>query len=622
VETQPTAGATAPVAETVATQEAAAPAVEAQPTAVAPAPVAETAATQEVVPNTQTDIVAQEPINPLANEATQASVEVTNTGVITPSVPLTPANPNSGAIDSSNVGFVAVSDAPKKKKNKKLILAIVLVILVGLALLGYFVIFPFIVNKYFSDPKIVYESVIRTAFNDLNTKVTQTIHDKSIYDLQFSFDSNIPTIQEYGGYTYGITLGADAEEEKAETKFVSINRNNQRTSYESYLKDGKHYLKYHNRTNYIYAGEANLKEPDPLFGIISFEDLLNLTSKLSKEDASYLINKLSDLVVSSIDTTKLSKEEASINVNGQTIKVFNNKYQIDSAVAKNTLKHIINGLIEDDKALGVLAKILEMEEIVLKDSLKALIEESKETNEDNTDVEDNIVYTFSIYTTMGIKPSVVGFGLINSKDESTITYYTVDNYFEIKAYIVTNDTETNKKIENNFEVIGKTINGKTKVSVVFNEKEIMTLNIKDWSDTNKDLEYSIAVDGESSVTGVLKLAHKISDKNLKNSFEFSLEMGEQFIAVVIDYSQDWSKEVANISVDNAVTLSDDQITELHDSFLMDLYNTPIGILFKTVSGDITPGIGDYYDNPNMMEDPLENEEPNNETVDGAIQEIS
>lgn len=549
-------------------------------------------------PEVHTDIVTQEAINPLANEPANPVVNTTQpaqNGVFAPSVPL---NPNGGAIDSSNVGFVAVSAPPKKKKNKPLIIAIILIILIGLAALGYFVIYPFVINKFFSDPKKVYENVIKSAFNELSSNTTEFIHNKAKYELNFSFDSNIPTLQPYGGYTYGITVGADPENETAETKFVAINKNNQSVSYESYLKDGKKYLKYHNKSDYIYAGEANLKEPDKFYGIFSFSDLLEGSKNANSEDVNYLINKLADLLVGSIDESKLSKEEASIKFNGETIKVINNKYKIDKAIAEATAKHIVSGIADDEKAVEILAQVLEMESSTLKESLKSALEEDKDDKE-NKDEEENISYTMCIYTTMGIKPSVVGYELKTDNDDDSIHYYKADNYFEFKVYSVKKDTETNKEVTNSLDVIGRTANGKTKVSVTLNDKELMTLDIKDWTDIEKDFDYTIQLDEKNVLTGNFKLVKDVNDKRLKNSLEFSLQMGDQFIAAVVDFTEDWSCTIANIDTDSSVTLSDDQINDYHEAFLLDLYETPIGELFKTVSGDVTPGISDYYDDPSL-----------------------
>lgn len=586
------ASAPAPVQETTIVEPQANVAVA---QAVPSQPAQPVQPTVQEAPATQTDIVAQaQPLNPLANEPAQAAVNNSN-GVITPSVPLTPAQPIGGAVDSSNVGFVAVSEPPKKKKNKPLIITIVLVILIGLAALGYFVIYPFVVNKFFSDPKKVYETVIKTAFNELSSNATEVIHSKAIYDLQFSFDSNIPNLESYGGYTYGINFGVDPTNEAVQSGFmISDNKVGTSTAqtYYSYLKDGKKYLKYSTNRNLIYAGEANLEELDSLFNMFSFSDILETAKNTNGEDTAYLINKFADLLVGSLDESKLSKEEASIKVNGKTLKVFNNKYQINQATAEATAKHIVNGFAEDDKSLEIIATLLDMETSTLKEKLKSISEDNEASEEDEE--ENDTVITFSIYTTMGIKPSVVGYGVKTSENDSTIHFYNTEDYFEFKLYSVEKDTETNKEIENTFDVIGKTANGKTNVSVNLNDKEIMTLKVKEWSDTAKDVDYTLMIDDESAITGSIKYTKDLTDDKLKNSFEFSLEMGEQIVTVIVDFSVDWKKEVSYIVTNNAVTLSDDQIAEQHTIFLNAVYETPIGQLFKTVSGDVTPGIDDYY----------------------------
>ena len=63
---------------------------------------------------------------------------------------VTPTHPVSGAVNSNTVGFVAVSASSKKKKNKGLIAVIVIVALLVIAALGYFVIWPYVKNTYFS----------------------------------------------------------------------------------------------------------------------------------------------------------------------------------------------------------------------------------------------------------------------------------------------------------------------------------------------------------------------------------------------------------------------------------------------------------------------------------------
>ncbi len=561
----------------------------------------------------QTDIVAQEPLNPLANEPVTTVQEVPvqqgvttqqvetqptnnlNNGVFSPSTPLQPVVPNNGAIDTSNVGFVAASAPPKKKKNKPLIITIILGIIIGLAALGYFVIYPFIVNQFFSDPRKVYETVIRTAFKGLEDNVTEVVHDKAIMDLQFSFDSNIPTIQSYGGYKYGLNIGLDPVNKLLQAGFTVLDKNNVGHNMNAYIKDGKQYLRFSSKRELIYAGEASLSD---LLGETEadYSEIFSTIEQTNTEDINYLVNKLSDLLVTSIDESKLSKEDASIKVNGNTLKVTNNKYQVDAELFEKTMKHILQGLNKDKKVVKILAESFGVEEKKVEETITSLI--SSTSMDEGTD--KKLVYTLSIYTTKGLKPDVIGYGIKNNQDDSTFHYYTTENYFEVRGYIVDKDEETNRETENTIDIIGETSGGKTNVSISYNDTELITLNIKEWSDTKKDFTYELKLAENSTINGKILIEKVVKEKKITNSIDFSLEMGEQFISFSIDLSEDWGSEIANINTTEAVTMTDDQIEEQFNLFIQGLADTPIGELFKTVSGDITPEIPEYYNDTDQM----------------------
>ncbi len=586
----------------VQTEPVAAPvAQEAPQVQEAPAP----APTQ--APVLQTDIVAQEPLNPLANEPVSVAQEAPvqqetpvqqvatqpannlNNGVFSPSTPLQPVIPNNGAIDTSNVGFVAASAPPKKKKNKPLIITIILGIIIGLAALGYFVIYPLILNQFFSDPRKVYETVIRTAFKELENNVTEVVHDKAIMDLQFSFDSNIPTLQSYGGYKYGLNVGLDPANELLQAGFTVLDKNNVGHNMNAYIKDGKQYLRFSSKRELIYAGEASLTD---LVGEtdVDYSNIFSTIEQTNGEDINYLIRKLSDLLVTSIDESKLSKEDASIKVNGDTLKVTNNKYQVDAKLFEATMKHILQGIKKDKEAVKILAQSVGIEDKEAEEMISSLLD--MVAVDESTD--EKLVYTLSIYTTKGLKPQVIGYGIKNNQDESTFHYYTTENYFEIRGYAVDKDEETNRETENTIDVIGETSGGKTNVSISYNDTELVTLAIKEWSDTKKDFTYELKLAENSTIKGKVLIEKIVKDKKISNSIDFSLEMGEEFISFSIDLSEDWGSEVANINTTEAVTMSDDQIAEQFNLFIQGLADTPIGELFKTVSGDITSEIPDYY----------------------------
>lgn len=585
--------ATTPVPATKVVQAEAQAQVQTTPVETAPAQTVQATQPAEVVPQTEaahTDIVAQEALNPLANDPA-AQVGVAATPDNTPPA-VTPTHPVSGAVDSNTVGFVAVSASSKKKKNKGLIAGIVIVVILALAAVGYFLVWPYIKNTYLSNPKNVYETTIRTAFKNLKDNVTEVVHDKAIYDLQFSFDSNMSDFIDFSGYTYGLNIGIDPNTKAVQNGFSIKDSANIGHRYTQYLKDGKEYLRYSSYPDLIYVGDADMDKVGQLY--TSFNDLLSFSEKANSEEINYLIDKLTDAIVANIDDSKLSREEASITINGKKTKVANNKYEINSDTASKMIKGIAKALKDDKKTVSILAKMFEAEEEMITSLLDSFA--SEEINDDADDsADDNAVITLSIYTTTGLKSDVVGFGCRTNQNDSEIHYYTAENYSEFKAYIVSKNPETNKEEKTNFDIISKTGGGKTSVSVNYNETEIMTLYIKDWTDTEKDLDYVIKID-ESEIKGSVNFVTDKTDERNKYSLAFTMEMGLEFISFALEFTVDWDSEVAYINTGTAVTLSDDQIKDKHSEFISLISKTPIGKALTTVSGDYNPVMNEYYNN--------------------------
>ncbi len=628
------APAPAPVAQEVApapTPQVVVPApvqeVPVQETALAAAPVqTETTSTpvaQETATPAQTDIAPQEALNPLANDpVAQAPVQATtpsNSGVIAPSVPLA----GNGLDNVSQVGFVATGTQLKKKKNKFLILGIVLAVLVGLGLLGYFVVYPYIVKNYLSDPKNVYTATINAAFKELTTTVDDVVHTKAIYDIQGTLDTNIESLKSYSGYTYGINYGIDPKAETIQAGITLKDKTNVGHSYYTYLKDGKEYIRYSTYRDLIFAGEADMNEVSQLF--VSFQDMLDSADKANNEDINYIINKVNELLVSSIDESKLSKEEASITINGENLKVTNNKYVISEETATNMILHIIEGIKNDSKSISILANMTEITEQELKDFLDEIIKETKEDDDECAEDDEDCVkkeevtdevtdLIVSIYTT-GLKNDIVGYAFTTSDNKNSYHYFKKDNYYEHRIYSSSKDMETNEDIENVILVVGNIDGAKTHVSVKYNDDEIAIFDIKEWTEAKKDVEYKIIISEEESISGTFKLTTEKNDERNKNMFELSLESGTEYIKLNLEITQDWTSEVANINTGSATTLEEEQLAQKHQEFVNAVMETPIGILFKTVSGDTNPEINDYYEiNPPVVEQP----EDNADNADGNI----
>ncbi len=465
-----------------------------------------------------------------------------------------------------------------------------------LALVGYFVIYPYIMKTYFSDPMNVYETTIKEAFKGINNTTNTIIHNKGIYSLEASFDSNIEDLKEFGGYTYGINFGIDPTKKNIQQGlYIKNNSTNVEHSYYSYLKDNKYYDKYSSYRDYIYLGEANSEDIDNFFSSIDIDKLFDFSNNLNNDEITYISDKIATLIIESINKDRLTQEDASISINGESLKVTNNKYEIDYDIAKNMFEHIRNGLKDDEKAIQIISKLTEESTSDIKKTIESM--KFPEKSESNSNVVNINIYTY------GNKNEIIGFS-INDKDENiNIYYYNKNGVAEGK--ITSNYKNTNQ--QNEMVVIKltsiKESNG-TKITLFYDDEditdsnkgtELLTLNIKSWDEKGFNIDYKINIEDEN-FNGNLKFSQDISNEKVKFSLDFSLESGNEFIKVTTSLNEDWTSEIANINTSTAQQLGEEEISIYKNEFMNALKETPIGKALTTVSNDYDNTIGDYYTN--------------------------
>jgi len=574
-ESQPTTPVqTAQVVE----QAPAAPAQPAAPVAEKPAePVAAT--TQEVAPQAVAptppvgETIKEAPaLDPIANNPQPAAqpdqpaptTEASTTGNIAPAAPLETSM-------DTNIGFVAVSDNLKKKKNKPLIATIVIVLLIGLGALGYFVVYPYIVKTYIAKPKNVYNYVIDNAFKSINSTVDTVAHSRVIYDIEAQIDTNIEEIKDLNGYTYAANFGIDPEGKNLQGGLRIKDSSSQEHSASIYVKGDRQYLRLSSYRELIFMGTTEKYEQ-------LWNDLYQRFNNVNDEEYEYLINKLSTLFKDSIVESKLTKEDASITINNKKYKVLNHKYTINNETMNSMIKSILNGLAKDDKALSIIAKNFQLNADDLKKDFDSY-DDSKKV------LEDDKVIVVNIYT-YPTKTQALGFKIENG--DNNILYYSVDGYFEFKAHSLSNNEVTGKEEETNFVVIGEKNDGKTNVSITLNEKEIAKLVVSAWDDKTIDFKYEINSD-EQKVTGAIKINIDTSDTKSKVTFSGSLNSGSDYLKLSLTINNDWSSDVANINVATAKdNLSEAEIEMKINEFIGSLKETPLFKIFSTVSGDYLP----------------------------------
>ncbi len=522
-----------------------------------------------------------------------------------------PSKPMSNDANITNIGFIE-SNEPLPKKKSKTPLFIILIVLIGLGAIGYFVVYPYVLKTFFNDPMNVYSTTIDGVFKEVNTSINEIVHNKAIYDIQLSLDSNIEVLKPYSGHKYALNYGINPQNQNLQLGYSITTPNNLEYSAYSYVKDNKKYERFstyrdvNGKIGLIYTGEVNNNEISDIFS--SFQFLLDNTNKVSNEDLTYLTDKLSKALISSIDENKLSKEDASITINGNKLKVTNNKYIMDLDNKRRTLKYIVDEFKNDEKTLEIIANITG----ITKDEVKTKLD----INVDEKITNDDILY-INIYT-YGNKNSIVGFALNDEKEEIDFHYYSKDkNYFEAYLYFVTDNDETGKREESKINVIGINNADGNKITFSKDDKDLLILDVKKLEENDIEFDYTLK-DDDGDFTGTIKFSKDINNDRLKISFAFSTKVAkDENLSINLEFTEDWASDISNINTSangSVVTLSEEELNNVRNNFSSELYNsTPVGVLFQTVSGMYTPDINEYYNNENgNLEAPLDSE---NEVTD-------
>ena len=569
------------------------PVQEATPTPVeAPAqPVQE--ATPTPVPEVAAVQTAQQPqvAQPTPVAEPQVAPQQETVPTVDGTTVVTETNANSGinslnsigVQDVSGVGFVASGEVVKKKTSKGVIATIVVLIVVLLGLLGYFVIFPWIVKTYLTDPKRVYEVAINEVAKKLNDSVDDVLKEKMIYDVSFSIDTNMAQYTQYSSYTYGVNVGVDPNKKLIQSGFYVINPAGNEKSYYSYLRDGTQYEKLSNHPNLIYDGKAKMDSEE---AIVSFQEILNTFNRAKGDDTKYIIDKFSNLLIESIDESKLTKEDASINIKGNNVKVLANKYTMDSDNIKRTIQFIANGLLEDEKSLDIISTMAGSEKAEIRANLENMKQNGGFESDDEITEFDFIIYTY------GVKNEGVGFA-IQTKDNGSLHYYNKDNYEELVINYKENSLDQGEKDET-IKVIGNKANGATKYDVTKGDTKIAEFVVRSLEKNKIDIDYTFIDEKNGTYTGSFKYDDDRNETRSKAVIEFSMKVNEDRFNIKANINQDWTSEVANINTKAAETLDDSTKEQLFTSFLQSIAETPVGEMLKTESGEFDPSIAKYY----------------------------
>ena len=580
------------------------PEVTAQP--VTPVqPVQPDVAAQPVTPvqPVQPDVAVQQvqPVQPgvvTGLDNNQAVATVANGGITDPNV-IAPSSPINGPIDSTNVGFIQTGTELKKKKNPIIIVGIIIVIIAILGAIGYFVIYPKIVNKL-ADPKVVYKNTIESFSKELSNTITSTIHTKNIFEVKASLESDIPVIKDYSGYTYSGRFGVDPENKLLELGY-GITDNSTKTDYINnyYIKNNSYYVKYSTYRDLIYAGAADNSELNEMFE--TFNTLLKNSNEKNAQNTAYIVEAIINSFGNSIDESKLSKEESSLSVGGQSAKVRKNIYKIDKATAESMYKKIIDQLANDDKFVEAVyeyyvqcSSVASEEMSITIDSKKDVVELLNQLKDTDLEIDDSFNIDMIIYTT-GNKQEFAGIEFSSEKDN--FHYYTLNNNYEI--VLTSEDVDI-------FSIVGIAKGSITDVSIKIMEIEFATLKISSWTDKEIAFDYVVTIpadmleaEDDLVLSGNFSMKNNVTNENSTSDITFKLVLPDKtYLSLKVNVLNDWTSDVSNINTSSAKTLTDDEMYSVVKTFNDYLINdTPFGKFNGTLGGitDSSNNIGNDND---------------------------
>ena len=218
---------------------------------------------------------------------------------------------------------------------------------------------------------------------------------------------------------------------------------------------------------------------------------------ISKEEIKYFIDTERNTIKKLLLDEYIDSEADEIEIDGKTIDVTKNSYTLngeDFEVISEKYKDI---LLKDKKYLEIFAKIAGIS-----------VEEVKEEYFENVDTEADEDYTlsFNIYTIKGNK--VVGFDIEENGFRILYLYYNEDE-FDFHLNLTTDEDclEGRDCVMSNMMVLdlkGTYKDDYTEVVVEYNEDEVATLDIREFSFEKIDLDYDIDY-MDFELEGTLKL---------------------------------------------------------------------------------------------------------------------
>ena len=485
--------------------------------------------------------------NNMTNNSTNIESNVgsnTNEPVANPGTVMNNGGLNEALTPNDNLaqqGFTFGQNNEKKKKNGKGKIIIGILIIVAIAAIAGFIGY----KTYTSSPYNLFKSAINSGYSEFSNMLKIAKENTFEYDLEnetiklngnVKFDTNIDELKDFTNYTYSFNTGLDVKNKKIELGLGISENSDKLIELLAYVLDNKAYLKSEQLFDRIIYADA---EDEIDFDSYVYEN----DFEVNYDDLDYIVKKVKDYAINSIDKEKLSKESVEITINGEKLKVNSNSYNLDAETMKNTIKSIIDAMLEDKELIEKLVNLSGTTE----DEVKSTLEEAKDV--DLSTYEDSII---NIYT-KGFANTIVGFS-IYSDGEEVLFYSDYNNITKWELYNVeVNSEEAFTTIECEGDVCNINIG---------DDSDYLKLKITNENDKKTTIDYDFSFASyDIKVNGTVTFEQvEKTDKKMSAKVDFSVKAniaGEEFtFDVNLDANMEIGAKIGDVNTNNAINAED------------------------------------------------------------------